>query len=81
MVSWSNLVSNKSIFISSVYQHLERIHPLLSHRKNIWQNLTMVAADRVKACSESQIIGAIKFVVQIKEQEVKNYFSILLKKY
>jgi hypothetical protein len=71
--------TNKSIFIFSVFQHLERMHPLLGHRKNIWQNLTIVALDRVKRCTESQIIGTMKFIDQIKGQEVKELFSELIK--
>ncbi|GBC06772.1 hypothetical protein RclHR1_07030002 [Rhizophagus clarus] len=57
----------------------KHMHPLLSHRKNIWQNLTAVAVERVKGCSESQIIGAIKFIVRLKEQEVKELFLDLVK--
>ncbi|UZO02840.1 uncharacterized protein OCT59_021318 [Rhizophagus irregularis] len=71
--------TNKSIFIFSVFQHLERMHPLLGHRKNIWENLTIITLDRVKGCSESQIIGAIKFIAQIKEQKVKELFLELVK--
>ncbi|RIA80531.1 hypothetical protein C1645_838539, partial [Glomus cerebriforme] len=70
--------TNKSLFVFSVFQQLERLYPLLGHRKNIWQNLTNVAADRMKACSESQIFGVIKFVVQIKEREVKELFSDII---
>lgn len=71
--------TNKSKFIYSVFQHLERMHPLLGPRKNIWQNLTIIAADRIKGCSESQIIGAIKFIAQIKEQKVKELFLDVVK--
>ncbi|RGB41526.1 hypothetical protein C1646_752088 [Rhizophagus diaphanus] len=71
--------TNKSIFIFSVFQHLERMHPLLGHRKNIWENLTIITIDRVKGYSESQIIGAIKFIAQIKEQKVKELFLELVK--
>ncbi|RIA86037.1 hypothetical protein C1645_741134 [Glomus cerebriforme] len=73
-------ISNKSNFIFLIFQQLERMHPLLSRRKNIWQNLTTIAAEKVKAHSESQIISAIKFIdQQTKEQEIKGLFSDIIK--
>ncbi|RGB41976.1 hypothetical protein C1646_791690 [Rhizophagus diaphanus] len=72
-------ISNEVNFISLIFQQLERMHPLLSHRKNIWQNLTTIVVKKVKSRPESQIIDAIKLIGQIKEQEVKELFSDIIK--
>src|SRR5204863_5493744 len=71
--------TNESKFVYLIFQQLENMYPLLSCRKNIWQNLTMITTNRVKACSESQIIGAVNFIVLIKEQEVRELFSDIIK--
>jgi len=52
---------------------------LLGHRKNIWLNLTNTAINRIKACSESRIFGATKFLVKIEEQEIRILFSEMVK--
>jgi hypothetical protein len=70
---------NGSIFVFSVFIQLERIYPLLGHRKNIWQNITTLAIESVKACSEPQIFGATKFVIQIKERKVRILFLDMIK--
>ncbi|CAB4390800.1 unnamed protein product [Rhizophagus irregularis] len=72
-------ISNEVNFISLIFQLLERMHPLLSHRKNIWQNLTTIVVKKVKSRPESQIIDAIKLIGQIKEQEIKELFSDIIK--
>ncbi|PKY55213.1 hypothetical protein RhiirA4_448306, partial [Rhizophagus irregularis] len=72
-------VSNECNFIFLIFYQLERMHPLLSHRKNIWQNFTTIAIENLKACPESQIINAIKLVDQIKEKEIKELFSDIIK--
>ncbi|UZO21060.1 uncharacterized protein OCT59_013464 [Rhizophagus irregularis] len=72
-------VSNECNFISLIFYQLERMHPLLSHRKNIWQNFTTIAIENLKACPESQIINAIKLVDKIKEKEIKELFSDIIK--
>jgi hypothetical protein len=78
-LSTNENISNKGNFISLIFQRLECIHPLLGHRKNIWQNLTTIVAKKIMSRPESQIIDAIKFVGQIKEQEIKELFSNLIK--
>jgi hypothetical protein len=60
--------------VHSIFMQLVNIYPLLGQRKNIWQNLTTMAIERVKACSESRIFGATKFLFEIKEQEIKILF-------
>ncbi|PKY15764.1 hypothetical protein RhiirB3_428014 [Rhizophagus irregularis] len=72
-------ISNEVNFISLIFQLLERMHPLLSHRKNIWQNLTTIVVKKVKSRPESQIIDAIILIGQIKEQEIKELFSDIIK--
>jgi hypothetical protein len=72
-------ISNEGNFISLIFYQLERMHPLLSHRKNIWQNFVTIAIENVKACPESQIINAIKLVGQIKEKEIQELFSDIIK--
>ncbi|UZO04044.1 uncharacterized protein OCT59_024443 [Rhizophagus irregularis] len=65
--------------VLSVFLHLERIHPLLGHRKNVWQSLTTIAIDRVRVCSEPQIFGATKFIIKMKEQAIQVLFLDLIK--
>jgi hypothetical protein len=69
----------ESNIVFSIFLHLERIYPLLGHRKNIWQSLTAIAIERVRVCSESQIFGATKFIVQIKEQDIRILFLDMIK--
>ncbi|RIA99608.1 hypothetical protein C1645_849990 [Glomus cerebriforme] len=71
--------SNESNLIFSVFIQLERMYPLLGHRKNIWQNLSTIALERVSACSESRIFGAIKFLIEIKEEEIRTLFLDMIK--
>ncbi|RIA93442.1 hypothetical protein C1645_819410, partial [Glomus cerebriforme] len=71
--------SNESNFISLVFQQLERIYPLLGKRINTWRDLTKIAIERVKGCSESQIFAATKLIVQIKQDDVKKLFLDLVK--
>ncbi|GBB90017.1 hypothetical protein RclHR1_01690002 [Rhizophagus clarus] len=61
--------SSESNFVFSVFIQLERIYPLLGNRKNIWQNLTTIAIERVRPRSD-QLFSATKFLTRIKEQEV-----------
>ncbi|CAB4437490.1 unnamed protein product [Rhizophagus irregularis] len=75
--STKNRKENNIVF--SVFLHLERIYPLLGHRKNVWQSLTTSAIERVRVCSESQIFSATKFTVQIKEQDIITLFLDLIK--
>ncbi|GBC14226.1 hypothetical protein GLOIN_2v1789429 [Rhizophagus irregularis DAOM 181602=DAOM 197198] len=74
--STRNRKENNIVF--SVFLHLERLYPLLGNRKNVWQSLTTTAIDRVRVCSESQIFGATKFIVQIKEQDIRTLFLDLI---
>ncbi|UZO04042.1 uncharacterized protein OCT59_024441 [Rhizophagus irregularis] len=75
--STKNRKENNIVF--SVFLHLEHIYPLLGHRKNVWQSLTTSAIERVRVCSESQIFGATKFIVQIKEQDIRTLFLDMIK--
>ncbi|PKY31752.1 hypothetical protein RhiirB3_449516, partial [Rhizophagus irregularis] len=75
--STKNRKENNIVF--SVFLHLERIYPLLGHRKNVWQSLTTSAMERVRVCSESRIFGATKFIIQIKEQDIRTLFLDLIK--
>ncbi|GES94812.1 hypothetical protein GLOIN_2v1481157 [Rhizophagus clarus] len=72
-------ISNETNFIYLIFYQLERIHPLLSHRRNIWQNFTTIATENVKARPEFQIINSIKLIDQIKEEEIKKLFSDIIK--
>ncbi|PKC60440.1 hypothetical protein RhiirA1_539838, partial [Rhizophagus irregularis] len=72
-------LSNEGNFIFSVFQQLELIHPLLGQRINIWRDLTAIAVDRVKNCSEDQIFAATKLIVQIKQDNVKVLFLEMVK--
>ncbi|GBC45554.2 hypothetical protein GLOIN_2v1778786 [Rhizophagus irregularis DAOM 181602=DAOM 197198] len=51
----------------------------ISYRRNTWNNLSIITINRVKACSEHQIIGATKFIIKLKENEVKELFSSIIK--
>jgi hypothetical protein len=62
-----------------IFLQLDSIHPLLGRRKNVWKNLTNIVVDKMKTYSEFQIIDAIKFIFQIKAQEVKDSFSNIIK--
>jgi hypothetical protein len=71
--------SNESNFIFSVFQQLELMYPLLGQRINIWRDLTEIAIDRVKNCSENRIFAATKLIVQIKQDNVKELFLDMVK--
>ncbi|PKY61569.1 hypothetical protein RhiirA4_449862 [Rhizophagus irregularis] len=71
--------SNESDLIFLMFQRLELVHPLLSQRINIWQNLSDIAIERTKNCQENQIFDAIKFIVQIKQNDVKKLFLDMVK--
>ncbi|CAB4374999.1 unnamed protein product [Rhizophagus irregularis] len=60
-------LSNESDLIFSMFQRLELVHPLLSQRINIWQNLSDIAIERTKNCQENQIFDAINKMM------LKNY--------
>jgi hypothetical protein len=62
-----------------VFCQLERIYPLLGHRKNVWQSLANIAIERAKVCSESRIFGATKFLIRIDHQEIKALFLDMVK--
>ncbi|PKY44130.1 hypothetical protein RhiirA4_458302, partial [Rhizophagus irregularis] len=72
-------LSNESNFIFSVFQQLELMHPLLGQRINIWRDLTAIAVDRVKNCSEDRIFAATKLIAQIKQENVKELFLDMVK--
>ncbi|GES90916.1 hypothetical protein GLOIN_2v1785271 [Rhizophagus clarus] len=65
--------------VVSIFSQLERIYPLLGHRKNVWQGLTAIAIERVKMCSESRIFDATKFLFRMKQQEIKTLFLDMVK--
>jgi hypothetical protein len=69
----------ESNIVFSIFLYLERIYPLLSNRKNVWQSLTAAAIERVRVCSETQIFGATKFIIKIKEQDIKILFLDMIK--
>ncbi|GBB91806.1 hypothetical protein RclHR1_01920010 [Rhizophagus clarus] len=71
--------SNESNLVFSIFMQLECIYPLLGQRKNIWQDLITIAIERVKACSASRIFGATKFLIEIKEQEIRMLFLDMIK--
>ncbi|CAI2166607.1 8415_t:CDS:2 [Funneliformis geosporum] len=71
---------NEGAFVFLVFQQLERMHPLLGQRINIWRDITKIAIKRVKKCSEAQIFTATKLVVHLKRDEFKNLFVELVKK-
>ncbi|RIA89917.1 hypothetical protein C1645_805996 [Glomus cerebriforme] len=75
--STDNRKENSIVF--SIFLQLERIYPLLGHRKNIWQNLTTLAIERIRLCTESRIFGATKFLTQIKDDNVKALFLDMVK--
>ncbi|PKB93829.1 hypothetical protein RhiirA5_507830 [Rhizophagus irregularis] len=60
-------LSNESDLIFSMFQRLELVHPFLSQRINIWQNLSDIAIERTKNCQENQIFDAINKMM------LKNY--------
>jgi hypothetical protein len=66
--------------VMSIFLYLERIYPLLGHRKNIWQSLTTIAIERVRVCSETRILNTTKFLIVIKQQEVRTLFLDMVKK-
>jgi hypothetical protein len=70
---------NENNFVFLIFQKLENMYPLIGYRRNIWNNLTNIITDRVKSCYETQIIGVTKFIVELKEQEVKDLFSSIIK--
>ncbi len=71
--------STESNFIFLVFQRLERIYPLLGQRINVWRDLTEIAIERVKACSENRIYAATKLIMQIKQDDVKKLFLNVVK--
>ena len=71
--------SSESNFIFSVFQRLERIYPLLGQKINVWRDLTEIAVERVKGCSENRIYAATKLIMQIKQVEVKKLFLEMIK--
>ncbi|GBB96188.1 hypothetical protein RclHR1_00270034 [Rhizophagus clarus] len=71
--------SNESNFIFSVFQQLELMDPLLGQRINIWRDLTAIAIDRVKNCSEDRIFAATKLIAKIKQDNVRELFSEMVK--
>ncbi|RIA88904.1 hypothetical protein C1645_877072, partial [Glomus cerebriforme] len=71
--------SGENNFVFSVLIQLERIYPLLGNRKNIWQNLTDIAMESVRPCSD-QIFNAAKFLFKIKEVVVRILFLDMLDK-
>ncbi|GBB98972.1 hypothetical protein RclHR1_03380014 [Rhizophagus clarus] len=70
---------NEDNFVFLMFQQLENIYPLIGYRRNNWNIITNIVINRVKACSETQIISATKFIVELKEQEVKELFSSIIK--
>ncbi|UZO21058.1 uncharacterized protein OCT59_013462 [Rhizophagus irregularis] len=74
-------ISNKNDdnFIFLIFHQLEIMFPLIGYRRNTWNNLSIITINRVKACSEHQIIGATKFIIKLKENEVKELFSSIIK--
>jgi hypothetical protein len=70
--------SSENNLVFSVFMQLERIYPLLGNRKNIWQNLTNIAIERVRPRLD-QIFSATKFLIRIKEQEVRILFLDTIK--
>ena len=64
-----------------IFQQLERMHPLLGQRINIWRDLTEIAIERVKGCSEIRIFAATNLLVQLKQDDVKKLFLEMVKKY
>ncbi|CAI2182617.1 19463_t:CDS:10, partial [Funneliformis geosporum] len=71
--------SNEGNFIYAVFERLERMYPLLGKRINVWRNLTEIAIERVKGCSELRIYAATKFIVRIKQDGVKKLFLDMVK--
>jgi hypothetical protein len=82
-ITWfKNLLSKLGTppnFIFSIFQQLERIYPLLGQRINIWRDLTDIAIERVKSCSEVQIFSSTKLISQIKHHDVKKLFLDMVK--
>lgn len=76
-VNGSSLNDSKFIFL--VFQLLERIHPLLGYRINIWQSLTDTAIKIVKECSEVHIFAATILIVALDQDDVKILFSNFVK--
>src|SRR5581483_12251603 len=70
--------SSENNFVFIVFVQLERMYPLLGNRKNIWQNLTAIAIEKVMARSD-RIFSATKSLVQIKEKEVRILFLDMVK--
>jgi len=71
--------NTSSNFIFLVFQRLERIYPLLGQKINVWRDLTEIAVERVKGCSENRIYAATKLIMQIKQVEVKKLFLEMIK--
>ncbi|RIA86038.1 hypothetical protein C1645_741135 [Glomus cerebriforme] len=74
----NDMDENKFVFL--IFQKLENMYPLIGYRKNLWKKLATIAINRVKSCSETQIINATKFIVELKEREVKELFSNIILK-
>ncbi|PKY54759.1 hypothetical protein RhiirA4_548384 [Rhizophagus irregularis] len=70
---------NESNFIFSVFQQLDLMYPLLGQKINIWRDLTAIAMDRVKNCSEDRIFTATKLIIKIKQDDVKVLFFEMVK--
>ncbi|PKK67516.1 hypothetical protein RhiirC2_835340, partial [Rhizophagus irregularis] len=70
---------NESNFIFSVFQQLDLMYPLLGQKINIWRDLTAIAMDRVKNCSEDRILAATKLIIKIKQDDVKVLFFEMVK--
>ncbi|UZO24840.1 uncharacterized protein OCT59_017134 [Rhizophagus irregularis] len=70
---------NESKFIFLIFQQLERIHPLLGYRINIWQGLTDTAMKIVKECLEIHIFAATILIVTLDQDDVKKLFLNLVK--
>ena len=58
---------------------MERIYPLLGQRINIWRDLTDIAIERAKSCSEVQIFAATTLISRIKQDDVKKLFLVVVK--
>jgi hypothetical protein len=66
-------------FIFLIFQQLERFYPLLGQRINIWRDLTDIAIERAKSCSEVQIFAATTLISRIKQDDVKKLFLVVVK--
>ncbi|RIA88908.1 hypothetical protein C1645_221634 [Glomus cerebriforme] len=70
--------SGENNFVFSAFIQLERIYPLLGNRKNIWQDLTVIAMERIRQRSD-RIFSAVKFLIEIKEVVVRTLFLDMIK--